>query len=583
MVYYSLLIILLFVIAYQCFANTKLKDFYKYKFLFRNDIYSSEKKENPTDETVYHLAPVMRGKAYRPYYRYLTERDQYLVCCDLEPFGFRRYDAYAPPHTLSTNCHVLLDNKGVVLQRLDSDLRFSVNTGMFFTPNYYIDWLETGDTTTTEYAGIYNKALKMTTIEFADTFRELYAKADYMEFVNLRTGFNDEIDGGVVFQIKKEWHILLDGCRDSHIYCGCYIEDKRTGVDHCACSVKFDYYDPDKKRKDPYPQSPPLVKGVYLETEDPNPFYFNRRLNHDGLKLVNYQKLSSTGWHGVAEIKGIPIFVPGTGEGIAFMEYKTGKQTIHFKIPAVTKYDYRSKYALGVRVFRVPDHLKINEPLVFIESLQNFAHFLRDGGGIYVVRPSSVAQRKASSLPFGLSDERLGELPLNLQIALIESENTSQLKIDTWYPEINFLHNLRYLKIAGSHHCLPDDISVLTNLEVLDLSNSGMKTLPSTLPKMEQLKVLDLECYSLKTFPPEVCEISSLTHLHIGCNDIDEIPSSIAQLTNLRVLNLYSIDKITLPESIINMKALRITRADDLKATLPERFHFLFEKEAVSE
>jgi hypothetical protein len=583
MIYYIIPLVLLMVVAYSAMANSSIKDPNKYKFLFRNDIFSSIKKDAQADDSIFQLAPVVRGKAYRPSYLYLPEQEHYLVCCRVEPFGFRRYDVYAPPHPQEVVSHVLLNNKGQVLHSFDTFFRFSIRSGMFFTEEFYINWLESGDTTKKPYAGIYNRDIKMNSLQFADKFRELYAQADYMEFVNLRTQYSDTIGQGVVFKIEQEWHILLDAVDDNHIYGGNLKEDARTGVDTYIYKLKFDYNDPDRELKNPYTQSPPLLKSTYLETNDPRPYGFRRWANHDGLKLVKYMKQSSTGWQGVAVLKGIPIFVPGTEDGIAFMKYKTKKGAIYFKVLDVTKYDYRAVYNLGVRTFKLPTHVNVKESLVFMESTQNFGHFLREGGGVYVVRPCAKTECTTSSLPEGMSEERYNQLPLSLQIALMDVDGTSQLKVGTWYPEIARLYNLNYLKITGELKVLPDEVSALNKLQVLDLYGCGIQAISPKIIELKQLKLIDLYRNGLTSLPLEICELNELTHLNIGSNKIHELPSCISNLTNLKKLNLEMLSEIVLPETMVGMKELRIESDDDLKETVPERFHFLFEEEGESD
>ncbi len=574
MILYILSILIVAMFAYNMIANSPPKNPNKYKFLFRNDVFSSSKKETQVGDTIYQLAPVMRGKVYRPSYLYLANTEQYLVHGSVEPFGFRRYDIYAPPHPQSVKKYVLLNKTGQIQYSFDTFFNFSNRSGMFFTDQFYINWLESGDTTRVAYGGIYNQDLKMNAIQFADKFRALYAQADYTEFVNLRTRYSDDIGQGVVFRIEQKWYILLDGVYNSHIY-GKLIENEKIGVDIIKYSLKFDYNDPDYKLKNPYPQSSPLIECTYLQTSDSHPYRFNRWASHDGLKMVRYEKQSSTGWQGIAAIKGIPIFVPGTGKGIAYMKYQTKKGGVYFKIPDVTKYDYRTIYNLGVRTFKLPKGLNVAEPLVFIESMQNFAHYLRDGGGVYVVRACS-AENNTSLLPVGISEERYNELPLVLQIALTDIEGASQLKVCTWYPEITLLHNLNYLNITDELDSLPDEISMLKKLEVLDLHRCGLRSISPKIVELHKLKAINLYSNQLGAFPLELCELKELTELSIGGNKITEIPDNISNLTKLRSLNLFLLDNISLPETMLSMTGLKIEEANELKETLPEKFHFLF-------
>lgn len=554
----------------------------RYKFLFRNTTYSDSADVYPTRKGIYELAPVMRGRAYRPNYFFLPERNQYLVRSRLEFPRIPRFDPYAPAVKESVTRHVLLNEQGQVLRSLDTKINFSRYSGLFFADTFYIDWLQTGKSTQIPYSKIFNQDLSMSQEGFVACFRELYQSADYIEYINLRSQSDDVFESGVVFKIQGKWQILLSGLQDSRMRREYTEADEKTAIWEDLYRVAFDYYDPASKEKDPYPQSPASVQMIPLETNTANPYDYKNIVGRRELVMDKYLKENSTGWQGIAKVKGVPIYLPGSSTGIAFMRLHVGKETFRFKIPEVEKMDYFPRYNLGVRLFKVPENLQKKESLVFLESTQNSGED-RPGGGIYVVRERQGENFPvASDLPEGISQERYAQLPLSLQESLLDIEGTTALSIKggrmrEWFPEIELFENLTYLLIRANLTEIPDGIAKLKKLQVLTLNSNNLKKISPEIGQLSQLKILDLFSNELESFPVGLLALKNLTDLSIGANDgITEIPAEITAMDSLRTLDLLLLNISSLPDAMAGMKQLTILRAEKLQQTSPAKFQHLF-------
>lgn len=577
-----ILAVIIFSLAKSAFADVE-----KYKFLFRDTIYSHKPDVYPSRKADYELAPVMRGRLYRPNYFFLPDRKQYLVRSSIEFPDLMNFDTGGREAAQSTKRYVLLDDAGQLLRRFDTNINFSRFSGKFFSPTHYIDWLDSGLSVPIAYERIFNQDLAMDQKSFVKKFRDLYARAEYSENVNLRVSGDELHQAAVVFKIQGRWSILLSGLRHSHMSNKYNDEDLRTAIWDQIYNVNFDYYDPESKQEDPYPASPPSLKLVPLETETGNPYLHKNIIGMGDIVVDKYSTDYSTGWNGIMELKGVPIYIPGESYGIAYVQLKLHKNRFYFKVPNVEKFPVLPLYNLGIRIFKLPKTLGEESSLVFMESTQNggVGNVDRAGGGVYVVRERLGENFPVvNDLPPGISEKRYAQLPISLQQALLDIEHTTDLVIDDgtmsrWLPEIELLKNLTYLKIQAGLKELPDGIAALKKLRILNLSsNHYLQKISPKISELKELQSFDASVNKLTYFPAGLTALPKLKTLNLGMNEFTEIPPDIARLKNLQIMELDWVNVSSLPDSMADMKQLYISVGNDsdFSKRFPEKFQHLF-------
>lgn len=97
---------------------------------------------------------------------------------------------------------------------------------------------------------------------------------------------------------------------------------------------------------------------------------------------------------------------------------------------------------------------------------------------------------------------------------------------------------------------IPPRLGNVIALTELDFNSNLIDWLPNSLSKLTQLKVVNLSYNKLRELPPFVLSLPSLTELNLSVNSITEIPEGIGQLTQLKQLELDFNDLQRLPASI---------------------------------
>ena len=535
-----------------------------YSFLFRNTIVSQNGK--------YELGAVLRGRIYYPRYFYIPVSKQYLVYSEVDESGEYRYPD--SKNMSDGKRYALLNEAGHGIITFDMRLRFSSRSGCFYGPKFYVPFLEAGKTDTIPYDRIYNEKLRLDDKGFADMFTELYKSANYIEFVNLRTAYDDTYEAGVVFRKKDKVEILLSGVRDSRMI--------RLVKENKISNDFDDYYEPDVANRSNYSQSPPSIELIPLETKDTNPFVHWRKRFTGEFRIKKYINEYSSGWYGLGRFLGIPVYVPGEKSGTVYVKFRVHNDIFKLKILDVEKAPYMAVYNLGLRTFKLPLNIVAEAPLIFMESAQNSGSHNRFGGGVFVVRPGSGATPLAD-IPEDMTEQHFNSLPLSLQEALQNPDSTTELIIESrnttrWMPELERFKNLKRLTLNTSMSEIPDEIAALTKLEALEIRNGKIQRISNEIAKLKELKELNLFSNNLKEFPGILLELKSLQWLDLGANElISSLPENINTLKKLKYLSIMMTNITTLPPSMVAMKNLYVENSSDLQKKMPEEYWHLFD------
>ena len=125
--------------------------------------------------------------------------------------------------------------------------------------------------------------------------------------------------------------------------------------------------------------------------------------------------------------------------------------------------------------------------------------------------------------------------------------NLSNTGIETIPPEIGELNNLVSLKLnANALNRLPPEIGKLTNLTSLEVARNQLTSLPPDIGSLTNLRSLDISNNQIRFLPPELCNLVKLEELRAHNNPFGSLPTVIYKIGNLRRLKLSgcSISKI---------------------------------------
>lgn len=184
-------------------------------------------------------------------------------------------------------------------------------------------------------------------------------------------------------------------------------------------------------------------------------------------------------------------------------------------------------------------------------------------------------------LAINLENNRLVTLPPELaHIPILVELNLKGNQIIELPQDVGNI-SLELLNLDNNHlTSLPDSLGSLYNLKRLFIASNKLQSLPSTLGTLENLFVLNLSDNQLHELPGQIGNLAKLEWFNVGNNQLSTLPNSFGQLTNLKVLLLnhnnlqqapriiFTIDGMIkldlsynqipeLPEEIRNLKLLR--------------------------
>ena len=85
---------------------------------------------------------------------------------------------------------------------------------------------------------------------------------------------------------------------------------------------------------------------------------------------------------------------------------------------------------------------------------------------------------------------------------------------------------------------IPEQISSLHFLEILDLNNNNIENIPNSIGALDNLKYLNLSNNNIRALPDSIGSLISLEYLNLSGNNISELPKSFTKLKSLKSLKL---------------------------------------------
>ena len=132
--------------------------------------------------------------------------------------------------------------------------------------------------------------------------------------------------------------------------------------------------------------------------------------------------------------------------------------------------------------------------------------------------------------------------------------------VDDTFESLRHLKKLCKLVVEGKTNKLsyfPQSLSKLTALEELHMIGHEISDLPESVSHLEHLQVLNLSECSLSAFPDVVCELTKLESLDLHSNQIRSLPDSVKKLVNLRCMDLKRCGFEQYPEIVLEMPSLK--------------------------
>ena len=132
--------------------------------------------------------------------------------------------------------------------------------------------------------------------------------------------------------------------------------------------------------------------------------------------------------------------------------------------------------------------------------------------------------------------------------------------------------NIQILNLHNnSLKSIPKEIGNLTNLKILDLSENKITELPSSISNLKKLVNLNLSGNEITKLPSFIGELKNLMTIDLGYNNLTKLPPQIGKLENLMTLTLDNNKLESLPPQIGKLETLRTLTLDNNKLeSLPD-------------
>jgi Leucine-rich repeat (LRR) protein len=157
-------------------------------------------------------------------------------------------------------------------------------------------------------------------------------------------------------------------------------------------------------------------------------------------------------------------------------------------------------------------------------------------------------------LNFGIGDNKWGPNRISGPDCLpfkCHSSNETEIRLRLFFAMASQgpkRESLKILDLSQDSPFLPDEISILTALEELDLSLNPLSDFPSQILKLSRLKRLGLSGLNWRKVPKELLEMTSLESIDLSLNPLEAFPTELASLPRLKALDLSGTALEVLPD-----------------------------------
>lgn len=103
---------------------------------------------------------------------------------------------------------------------------------------------------------------------------------------------------------------------------------------------------------------------------------------------------------------------------------------------------------------------------------------------------------------------------------------------------------------------LPESMSNLTNLEIMDISGLQYGKIPKVILKIPNLQYIKAKLCNINIIPEDISNLKKLVSLELEENNINNIPSSLSKIKSLRYLGLEDNNISEIPKEIFNITKL---------------------------
>lgn len=158
----------------------------------------------------------------------------------------------------------------------------------------------------------------------------------------------------------------------------------------------------------------------------------------------------------------------------------------------------------------------------------------------------------------------MNQTELQQRINEAVDQNATELDLSNeglrWLPsEISLAKRLERLVLDNNELTeLPPGIVELSNLQSLEVNNNQLRVLPQRLSSLERLRDLGLSNNALSDLPDEFCGLRSLASLGLANNRLRELPEKFGKLRRLKDVGLANNRLAGLPDSFADLDELMI-------------------------